>query len=41
MYALWHVHYAEYRIMPRRVERVALMCGGRGFDAMEDSFYAA
>ena len=33
--------YADYRIMPRRVVRVALMRGGRGFDAMEDRLYAA
>ena len=34
-------HYADYQIMPRRVERVALMRSGHGLDTMEESFCAA
>ncbi len=36
-----NAHYADYLIMPRRVERVALMRSGRGFHVMEESFCAA
>ena len=35
------VNYADYQIMPRRVERVALMRSGHGLDTMEESFCAA